>query len=105
MNDDLYDRQRRLPGVGDAGQAAIERSTALIPSGPSASIALAYLVRGGVGKVEIHRAAPPSASAVSGHWPRLAFPHRQQFRFDGPLEVARGAHQALIHLLHSVRTQ
>jgi hypothetical protein len=93
MSDDPYDRQRRLPGIGDAGQAAIESSEALLPAGPGATWALAYLVRAGVGKAAIHRstAAP--------------FPHRGAFRFSAPLEVASGAHLALTHLLHSLRTQ
>jgi len=92
MSDDLYDRQRRLPGIGDAGQAAIELSRAWIPSGPSAAAALAYLARAGVGRAAIERGAPPP------------FPHLDCFRFSAPLELARGAHLALSHLLHSVRT-
>jgi hypothetical protein len=93
MSDDPYDRQRRLPGVGDAGQARIERSEARIPSGPSAAVALAYLLRAGVGRARITR----DDGAV--------FPHGGAFRFRAPLELARGAHQALTHLLRVVRTQ
>jgi molybdopterin/thiamine biosynthesis adenylyltransferase len=93
MSDDPYDRQRRLPGIGDAGQARIEHSEARIPCGPSAAIALAYLVRAGVERATIAR------DDAEG------FPHAGAFRFRGPLEVARGAHLASTHLLRVVRTQ
>jgi hypothetical protein len=101
MNDELYDRQRRLPGIGDAGQAALERSRARLPSGPSAGVALSYLVRAGVGSVAIlHDQTPATSSEQSS-----SFPHLHSFRFSAPLEFARGAHLALSHLIHSVRTQ
>jgi hypothetical protein len=136
MSDDLYDRQRRLPGIGDAGQSAIERSSARLPSGPSAGVALAYLVRAGVGSVAIlHEATSldqlsgqrpatsseqlsgqrpaTSSEQLSGQRPATSseqlsgpsFPHLHGFRFSAPLELARGAHLALSHLIHSLRTQ
>jgi hypothetical protein len=107
MNDELYDRQRRLPGIGDAGQAAIERSRARLPSGPSAGVALSYLVRAGVGSVAIVH----DSEQLSGRTPATSseqspsFPHLHSFRFSAPLEFARGAHLALSHLIYSVRTQ
>lgn len=93
MTDELYARQVCLPGVGSAGQAAIERSEALIPAGPSASAALAYLVRAGVGRAAICRA------------PTAVFPHRAAFRFSAPLALAEGAHLACAHLLSAVRNR
>jgi hypothetical protein len=100
MSDDLYDRQRRLPGIGDSGQSAIERSSARLPSGASAGVALSYLVRAGVGSVAILHEATSSNQASSP-----SFPHLHGFRFSAPLEFARGAHLALSHLIHSLRTQ
>lgn len=95
MNDgDPYDRQRRLAEIGSAGQSKIERSEARLCAGPGAAIALGFLVRAGVERGSITRAVTPPE-----------FPHARAFRFDGPLEVARGAHQALSHLLSVVRTQ
>lgn len=91
MSEDPYDRQRRLSGVGDAGQGRIESSTARIPAGPSAAIALSYLLRAGVGRAAIVRE------------PGETFPHEHAFRFRTPLEVARGAHLASTHLLHVLR--
>jgi hypothetical protein len=95
MNDgDPYDRQRRLPGIGSAGQSQIERSEARLDAGPGGAIALGFLVRAGVERASITRAAASPD-----------FPHARAFRFGGPLAVARGAHQALSHLLSVVRTQ
>jgi len=91
---DPYDRQRRLPGVGREGQEKIERSEARLDAGPSAAIALGFLVRAGVERGSILRTAAPAE-----------FPHAPSFRFDGPLSVARGAHRALTHLLSVVRSQ
>src|SRR5688500_18504598 len=101
MSDELYDRQRRLPGIGDAGQAAIERSRARLPSGPSAGVALSYLVRAGVGSVAIiddplsGRRPATSSEQLSGRRPATSseqsdsFPHLHGFRFNAPLELAR----------------
>jgi hypothetical protein len=95
MNDgDPYDRQRRLSEIGSAGQSKIERSEARLCAGPGAAVALAFLVRAGVERGSITRAATPPS-----------FPHARSFRFSGPFAVARGAHQALAHLLSVVRTQ
>jgi hypothetical protein len=105
MNDELYDRQRRLPGIGDAGQAAIERSRARLPSGPSASAALSYLVRAGVGSVAILHDPLSGQRPATSSEQSASFPHLHGFRFSAPLELARGAHLALSHLIHSVRTQ
>ncbi|HLV64809.1 MAG TPA: hypothetical protein VKY73_03320 [Polyangiaceae bacterium] len=92
MSAERYDRQKRLPGVGAAGQLRIERSAAHVPAGPSANVALAYLARAGVGHVEIvPRPAPP-------------FRHAAAFAFDGPCRVAEGAHLAIVHLIEAIRT-
>ena len=53
MSAGRYDRQQRLPGVGATGQLRIEHSAALIPAGPSAAVALAYVARAGVERAEI----------------------------------------------------
>jgi hypothetical protein len=105
MSDELYDRQRRLPGIGDAGQAAIERSRARLPSGSSAGVALSYLVRAGVGSVAIIDDPLPGRRPATSAEQSDSFPHLHGFRFNAPLELARGAHLALSHLLHSVKTQ
>jgi hypothetical protein len=105
MSDELYDRQRRLPGIGDAGQAAIERSKARLPSGPSAGVALSYLVRAGVGSVAILQHPSFGQKPATSSEQSASFPHLNGFRFSAPLELARGAHLALSHLIYSVKTQ
>ena len=95
-DDDPYDRQRRLSEIGSVGQSKIECSQAQLAAGPGASVALAFLVRAGVERGSITR-TPERAEP--------AFPHARAFRFGGPFAVARGAHQALTHLLTVVRTQ
>jgi hypothetical protein len=86
MKEDRYDRQRRLSGVGEAGQLAIQAWNARVPAGPGEEVALAYLVRAGVG-----------SATVSGAGTSV-FPHGDHFSFDGPRAVASGAHRALVEL-------
>ena len=93
MIDDRYDRQRRLPGVGRGGQEAIEAFDARLPAGPGSGVALAYLVRAGVGRVTISRGEPP------------AFAHGDLFQFQGPHRAARGAHLALLELRRALSTR
>lgn len=84
--DDRYDRQRRLPEIGREGQARIEAHTAHLAAGRAAPVALAYLVRAGVGRVALTAREAPE------------FPHAAAFEFSGPRAVAQGAHQALLEL-------
>jgi molybdopterin/thiamine biosynthesis adenylyltransferase len=86
MIDDRYDRQLRLAEIGGTGQARIAAHRARIAAGPSAGVALAYLVRAGVGAGLLSR----------DH--SLEFPHGRSFGFSGPLAFAAGAHQALVEL-------
>ena len=82
--DERYDRQVRLAEIGRQGQARIAAHDAQLARGPGAGVALAYLVRAGVGSVTVSR---PHAAA--------AFPHESAFQFSGPRAVAAGAHAAL----------
>ena len=84
--DDRYDRQRRLAEVGPEGQRAIEASCARLPAGPAATVALSYLVRAGVSRASIERAASEP------------FTHAAAFRFAAPRAVAEGADCALRQL-------
>jgi hypothetical protein len=86
MIDDRYDRQLRLAEIGGSGQARIAAHHARLAAGPSAGVALAYLVRAGVGAGTLSRDHSPE------------FPHREWFGFAGPLAFAAGAHQALLEL-------
>ncbi len=86
MDSERYDRQQRLREVGEPGQLAIERSRASLATGPGAELALLYLMRAGVGRVEMVRAPAP------------ALEHSEHFRFSGPRAVANGASAALTHL-------
>lgn len=93
MTDDRYTRQSRLLEVGAEGQARIEAMRARITAGPGAAVALAYLVRAGVGSASIERS---QASA---------FPHRAWFEFQSSLSVARGAHHALLELKRALQSK
>lgn len=86
MNERL-DRQVRLREVGERGQANIERSYARVERGPAARIELTYLVRAGVERASI------------AEFDEGPFAHESWFEFSGPRDVARGASDALDHLL------
>ncbi len=90
MDDERYDRQRRLREIGARGQALIERSSATLPPGPGADVAMTYLRRAGVAQVTLAEGATTPASNAS--W----------LHFSGPRAVACGAFLALQHLLASI---
>ena len=85
MNElDRYSRQRRLPEVGDLGQARIERTSATICGREGATTELVYLERAGV-----------PVDALYPRMPCEPFPHAEWFRFARTREFASGAWRAL----------
>ncbi len=92
MNDDRYDRHRRLPEVGAEGQARIERTPAILRDPEGGLIALLYLERAGVPAAELRPARGEDA-----------FVHGSRFHFQASREIAAGAWHALRHLRHTLR--
>jgi hypothetical protein len=85
--EDRYSRQRRLAEVGPDGQLRLERASLMLPPHPDSELEREYLLRAGVGQVEV------DATALGPE-----FPWPGQFQFEGPLGVARAAWCALARL-------
>lgn len=81
---DLYDRQRRLPEVGDAGQERLRDAVALVRGSDGAIIETEYLHRAGVERLSITPGLEPEP-----------FRHERFFRFWGPRRIGAGAWRAL----------
>ena len=82
--DDRYTRQRRLPEVGDAGQARLERAALVVAAGPAALPELTYLCRAGARELLISR------------WHAAEeFTHAAHFRHRESRELATGCWRAL----------
>ncbi|HEX9619961.1 MAG TPA: hypothetical protein VF989_07500 [Polyangiaceae bacterium] len=86
MSDDgaRFSRQRRLPEVGERGQALLGAARARVTATPAGDVAREYLVRAGFGAVLVEAAAPAPP-----------FPHSQAYRFDAPRQFGAGASYAL----------
>jgi len=80
---DRHLRQRRLPEVGDRGQAAIAGAPFRVAAGDEAVAEREYLVRAG-GTVTLDPALSPEP-----------FPHAASFRHGVPRRHAAGAWRAL----------
>lgn len=86
-HEDRYTRQRQLPEVGIDGQRQLSSIQAKLAPGSSSLVALIYLHRAGVGKVEVSSSAEPAV-----------LKHQSLFTFDGPADVAAGCQVALAHI-------
>lgn len=84
---DLFSRQRRLREWGEAGQARVAASQAVVRGLAGAEVEAAYLTRAGVGTVVHDPGGTPAA-----------FPHDSFFRFAACRDVGAGAWRALAHL-------
>ncbi|HVJ21127.1 MAG TPA: hypothetical protein VM686_37205 [Polyangiaceae bacterium] len=82
--DDRYTRQRRLPEVGDAGQARLERAALAVAAGPDALTELAYLERAGAREILISRWQAPEV-----------FTHAAHFRHAPSRKLGAGSWRAL----------
>jgi hypothetical protein len=83
-DDDRYSRQRRLPQVGDAGQARLGQAALSVAAGPAALYELTYLLRAGVGVV-----------AVEGWRVAEPFVHHAHFRHRAARLLGAGSWRAL----------
>jgi len=70
MKTDRYDRQRRLPEVGDAGQERLANARLDVNGNDGAILEAEYLCRAGVGALELHPRREPRP-----------FRHENGFRF------------------------
>ena len=82
--EDRYTRQRRLPEVGEAGQARLGQAEAVVRGNQGADVEQSYLERAGVTVRREPEAAP------------LPFLHAAAFRFEASRGVAAGAWRALV---------
>lgn len=90
--DDRHSRQRRLPEVGERGQARVAAVQATVAANaPGALVELAYLERAGVERLTLARDVST-----------LPFRHADWFQHRGPAMVAAGAWRALDQLRHSL---
>lgn len=87
MNDDPYDRQRRLPEVGDAGQLRIAAAAYEVRGADGALVERDYLERAGALSVKLSPEAAPAA-----------FAHASHFRFQASGSVGAAAWRALCAL-------
>lgn len=81
---ELYDRQLRLPEVGEAGQARIRDARIEVRGNDGAILEAEYLCRAGVEVVSITPRKDPNP-----------FRHEQAFRFAASRRVGAGAWRAL----------
>jgi len=81
---DRYSRQRRLPEVGDAGQARIAAAAPCVHGRDGAIIETEYLYRAGVERLMISPQLEPET-----------FVHERYFRFFASRRVGAGAWRAL----------
>lgn len=84
---DRFTRQRRLPEVGDAGQARLAAADLELSSSDGAMEELAYLCRAGVERVSLNANLEP-----------VPFAHQAAFRFAETRAVAAGAWRALAEI-------
>jgi molybdopterin/thiamine biosynthesis adenylyltransferase len=82
--DERYSRQRRLPEVGDAGQARLAQAALTVVGSDGAIIEAEYLHRAGVERVELLPGGEPEP-----------FSHEQAFRFAASRRIGVGAWRAL----------
>jgi hypothetical protein len=82
--DDVYTRQRRLPEVGDQGQARLARAELVVRGTDGAIIETEFLHRAGVERVTIL----PRSEAEP-------FVHEHAFRFFASRRIGAGAWRAL----------
>lgn len=82
--EDRYTRQRRLPEVGEAGQARLGEAEVVVRGTQGADVEQSYLERAGVRVHHDPKAAP------------LPFAHAAAFCFDASRGVAAGAWRALV---------
>lgn len=82
MDDDRFSRQRRLPEVGEIGQARLLAAELALPRGAGADVERAYLEGAG------SRVVPSPAAAAP-------FAHADAFRHPAARDVAAGAWRAL----------
>jgi hypothetical protein len=88
MNEsDRYDRQRRLPEVGDAGQARLAAACVVVRGSDGAIIEAEYLHRAGVERLSITPGLEPKP-----------FRHEQFFRFWAPRRIGAGAWRAIAQM-------
>jgi hypothetical protein len=81
---DRYSRQRRLPEVGDAGQARIAAAVVDVRGRDGAIIETEYLYRAGVERLSISPNLEPEP-----------FAHERHFRFFASRRIGAGAWRAL----------
>jgi hypothetical protein len=87
MNDDRYCRQRKLPEVGERGQAAIAGAELELRGDDGAIIESEYLHRAGAERVTILPGMEPDPFVHEGH-----------FRFVASRRIGAGAWRALAKL-------
>lgn len=87
MNDDLWSRQRRLPEIGEHGQALIAAESYEVFGSDGAILESEYLHRAGAQRVAIMPRAEP-----------VPFAHEGFFRFAASRRVGAGAWRALAAL-------
>jgi hypothetical protein len=87
MMDDLYDRQLRLPEVGEAGQARIRDARIEVSGNDGAILEAEYLCRAGVEVLTLTPRREPKP-----------FRHESAFRFPASRRVGAGAWRALDEL-------
>lgn len=83
---DRFARQRQVREVGASGQERLERLCVVVQRGEPGNLEALYLERAGV---QVERC---ELAACGG------FPFQHEFEHDGPREVARAAHAALVAL-------
>jgi hypothetical protein len=93
QGEDPYSRQRRLPEVGDLGQARLLSAHLIVAAGAEARSEAAYLERAGVGEVLVSALHQPEP-----------FAHAAHFRHAASSELAAGAWRALRKLLATLGT-
>lgn len=82
--EDRFTRQRRLSEVGAAGQDALARACVVLKAHASVDVEREYLVRAGVGRVEVDEGSPSDT-----------FPFADHFQFESSRSLARAAFGAL----------
>jgi hypothetical protein len=93
-DDDRYCRQRRLPEVGDAGQARISAALAQVRGRDGAIIESEYLYRAGVERLQILPNLTPEP-----------FIHERHFRFFASRRIGAGAWRALGKLRRALASE
>jgi hypothetical protein len=94
MNEDPWSRQRRLPEIGDRGQALIAGASFEVRGGDGAILESEYLHRAGAERVVIMPRAEP-----------VPFAHESFFRFAASRRVAAGAWRALSALRRTLEIE